>query len=140
MQCKRTYSSGYYDPLNFRSLIEYFTANGPIIGAILIFPGGAFQFRSMTNEGYNVANRLVSLGYQCFVARYRLRPYIQQEGAFDLQRYVRYVRKNENVYGIDPNNIFVVGFSAGGILCGELCLNWKGLKNARSHDPYYILN
>lgn len=140
MPCKRTYSasSGYSDPPDFRPFIEYYPAIGKIKGAVMICPGGAFQFRSMYPEGYSVADKLSRLGYQCFVVSYRLRPYTQQEGALDLQRAVRYVRKNAETYGINPENIAVVGFSAGGILCGELCLNWKDLTNAQKLESKYV--
>ena len=138
--CKRTYSasSGYADPPDFKPFMEYFPAVSTIKGAVLICPGGAFQFRSMYPEGYNVADKLTKLGYQCFVVSYRLRPYTQEEGALDLQRAVRYVRKNAATYGISEKNIAVVGFSAGGILCGELCLNWKDLTNARKLETSYV--
>lgn len=140
MPAKRTYSSssGYSDPPDFRPIIEYYPAIGKIKGAVLICPGGAFQFRSMYQEGYNVADKLSRLGYQCFVVSYRLRPYTQEEGALDLQRAVRYVRQNSKKYGINEKNIAVVGFSAGGILCGELCLNWKDKTNPTKLDKKYV--
>lgn len=95
----------------------------------------------MTNEGYNVVNRLATLGYQWFVVSFRIRTYRQQKGAIDLQRTARYVRINANSFGIDSNNnISVVGFSAWGILCGELCLNWQELLNAKSLDINYVLD
>ena len=51
-------------------------------GAVLICPGGAFQFRSDQPEGVAVAQALSARGYQSFVVDYRLRPYTQQEGGF----------------------------------------------------------
>lgn len=36
-----------------------------------------------------------------------------QEGALDLARAVRYVRENASQYGINENNIAIIGFSAG---------------------------
>jgi acetyl esterase/lipase len=55
-----------------------------------------------------------------------VRPYTQEEGALDLARAVRYVRSHAQNYGIREKNIAVAGFSAGGILCGELLLHFKG--------------
>lgn len=107
-------------------------------GAILICAGGAFQFRSDENEGTPVAEELADQGYQSFVVNYRLRPYTQEEGALDLARAVRFVRKNADVYGIDENDIGVMGFSAGGILAGEMLLNYDGLVNGAALDAGYV--
>lgn len=139
MPAARTYSadSGYFDPPDFRPFIESYPAKGEVKGAVLICPGGAFQFRSMTLEGYRVAERLSELGYQCFVVSYRLNPYTQEEGALDLARAVRYVRANAEAYGIDEKDIAVVGFSAGGILCGELLLQNDGNQLPSELDESY---
>ena len=56
----------------------------------------------------------------------------------DLARAVRYVRSYAEDLGIDKNNIAVIGFSAGGILCSELLLNFGGLVNGTSIDENYI--
>lgn len=106
-------------------------------GAVVICPGGAFAFRSVQNEGYDVANMLTRLGYQCFVVNYRISPYTMQESATDLQRAIRYVRAHASDYHINPANIALVGFSAGGILNGEVLLNWRESKNASSLDGSY---
>ena len=106
-------------------------------GAVLICPGGAFAFRSVQNEGYDVAGMLTQMGYQCFVVNYRIRPYTMQESALDLQRAIRYVRAHASDYRINPQNIALVGFSAGGILNGEVLLNWRGTKNASALDASY---
>ena len=111
------------DPADFRPHILTYPAQGTIKGAVLICPGGAFQFKSMQPEGYSVAQRLSALGYQCFIVSYRLSPYSQAESALDLARAVRYVRYNARAYGIEEKDIAIVGFSAGGILCGEHALN-----------------
>ena len=121
-----SYQQSSRDEDDFIPYIESYPAQGEIKGVVLICPGGAFSFRSMRSEGYDVAERLSALGYQCFVVSYRLRPYSQQVSALDLARAVRYVRSNAAAYGIDENDIAVVGFSAGGILCGELLLHSDG--------------
>lgn len=120
----------------FIPYIESFPAQGDVKGAVLICPGGAFAFRSTVSEGYNVAEELSALGYQSFVVSYRLRPYSQEVSALDLARAVRYVRANAESYGIEEEDIAVVGFSAGGILCGELLLHSDGfqLPNALDFD------
>ena len=126
------------DPADFRPHILTYPAQGNIKGAVLICPGGAFQFKSMYPEGYSVAERLSALGYQCFIVSYRLSPYSQAESALDLARAVRYVRYNAKAYGIEEKDIAIVGFSAGGILCGEHALNWKGTVSPTKLDINYV--
>lgn len=134
-----TNNAGYYDDPDFRpNIIFYPVKEGiEIKGAVLICAGGAFQFRSNDNEGFPVAKALSELGYQSFVVNYRLRPYSQQEGVLDLARAVRFVKKSANDFQIDENNIAVMGFSAGGILCGEMLLNYDGLVNGSFIDDNY---
>ena len=106
-------------------------------GAVMICPGGAFAFRSMQNEGYDIADMLVPMGYQCFIVNYRINPYSMQASATDLQRAIRYVKAHAEEYRINPENIALVGFSAGGILNGEVLLNWRDLTNGTALDNSY---
>ena len=121
-------NGGYFDDPDFRPYLTSFPVpeGTEVKGAVLICAGGAFQFRSDQSEGTPVAQALSQLGYQSFVVDYRLRPYTQQEGALDLARAVRFVRAHAEDYGIDPQDIAVMGFSAGGILSGEMLLNFDG--------------
>ncbi len=56
----------------------------------------------------------------------------------DLARAVRFVRKYADVYGIDEKDIAVMGFSAGGILAGEMLLNFDGTVNGSVLDDSYV--
>ena len=132
-------NGGYSDDPDFRPyLTSYPVPEGTQVkGAVLICPGGAFQFRSDQPEGVDVAEALSERGYQSFVVDYRLRPYTQQEGALDLARAVRFVRSHVEEYGIDPQDIAVMGFSAGGILSGEMLLHFDGDVSPSVLDPQY---
>ena len=107
-------------------------------GAVLLCAGGAFAFRGDYTDTVPTAEEMNKLGYQCFIVDYRLHPYTQEEGALDLQRAVRFVRKNADIYRIDPDNIVVAGFSAGGIQAGEQAMNFKGSVNGTALDSSYI--
>lgn len=130
----------YFDDPDFRPyLTSYPVPKGRTIkGAVLICAGGAFQFRSDESEGVMIAEELTKLGYQSFVVDYRLSPYTQEEGALDLARAVRFVRKNAEIYGIEEENIAVMGFSAGGILAGEMLLNYDGIIDGTALDDNYV--
>lgn len=132
-------AAGYFDPPGFRPTITSIPvpAGTPIKGAVLLNAGGAFQFRGNEYDTYPVGRELSRLGYQSFVVDYRLRPYTQGEGALDLARAVRFVRANADAYGIESDDIAVVGFSAGGILAGEMLLNYDGTVNGTALDPNY---
>lgn len=132
-------NGGYFDGPDFRPyLTSYPVLEGTKIkGAVLICPGGAFQYRSDQPEGIDVAEALSAQGHQSFVVDYRLRPYTQQEGALDLSRAVRFVRAHAEEYGIDPKDIAVMGFSAGGILSGEMLLHFDGDVDGTALDPSY---
>lgn len=135
-----THNVSNSDGSDFIPNLEIFTVAGDVTpkGAVMICPGGAFMFRSMQNEGYDVAHMLTAMGYQCFVVNYRISPYTMRESATDLQRGIRYVRAHAEEYRIHPDNIALVGFSAGGILNGEVLLNWRGLTDGTALDRSYI--
>lgn len=134
-----THNVNNSDGPDFIPNMEIFTVEESVTpkGAVIICPGGAFAFRSMQNEGYDIADMLVPMGYQCFIVNYRIQPYTMRESATDLQRAIRYVRAHANEYRINPENIALVGFSAGGILNGEVLLNWRDLTNGTALDSSY---
>ncbi|MDB5138311.1 MAG: 1,4--xylanase [Mucilaginibacter sp.] len=94
------------------------TANG---SAILIFPGGSYAGLSMDKEGYKVAKAFNSFGVTAFVVKYRLPSddimIDKTVGPLqDAQQAVLMVRKNAAKWGIKPDKIGIIGFSAGGHL------------------------
>lgn len=132
-------NGNYQDDPDFRpNIIWYPVPDGvQAKGAVMVCPGGAFMFRS-PNEGAPVAERLAELGWQSFVVNYRVRPYTMEEGSLDLARAIRYVRSQAADYDIAPDRIASVGFSAGGILCGDEALHFDGLVNGTALDDNYV--
>ena len=51
---------------------------------------------------------------------------------------MRFVRSHADEYGIDGEDIAVMGFSAGGILSGEMLLNYDGTVNGTALDESYV--
>lgn len=92
--------------------------------AVLVIPGGAYNFVSIRNEGVDVANALTARGYTAYVLTYRL----PGEGwaerwdvpLQDAQRAMRIIRSHAAKMGFDASAIRVIGFSAGGHLAASL--------------------
>lgn len=99
-------NGNYFDNPDFRPYVVTFPVpeGTEVKGAVLICAGGAFQYRSDANEGTPVAQELSRRGFASFVVNYRLRPYTQEEGALDLARAVRFVRKNADYVGMVSAN------------------------------------
>ncbi len=83
------------------------------------------------------AAELRELGFLTFIVDYRLSPYTQQEGALDVARAVRFIRKNADTYGIDPDDIVVMGYSAGGIQAGQFLMGYDEDVNGTILDSSY---
>lgn len=62
----------------------------------------------------------------------------QEEGALDVARAVRFIRKNADVYGIDSDAIAVMGFSAGGIQAGEFLMHYDEDVDGTALDSSYV--
>jgi acetyl esterase/lipase len=83
--------------------------------AVVVCPGGGYHILAYNLEGTEVASWLNSNGYTAFVLKYRVPD--KKEGALqDVQRALRIVKFNALKWGIDPEKVGVMGFSAGGSL------------------------
>lgn len=132
--------TGYFDNWDFRPYVTAIPLRKGIQpkGAVVLMAGGAYQFRGNYTDSLTTAAALRELGFQTFVVDYRLRPYNQEEGALDVARAVRFIRKNADIYGIDPNDIAVMGFSAGGIQAGEFLMHYDEDVNGKALDHDYV--
>ena len=90
--------------------------------AVVICPGGAYLTKSMVTEGEQIAELLNEAGISAFVLWYRSYPYREPIMFLDAQRAIRYVRYHAADFGINPNKIGLLGFSAGGNLAGVTSL------------------
>jgi acetyl esterase/lipase len=83
--------------------------------AIILIPGGGNRTVVVGSEGIDAAAKLNELGISAFILRYRIQPYDSAvEGLADTARAVRIVRTHAKEWGVDPDRIGVMGFSAGG--------------------------
>jgi endo-1,4-beta-xylanase len=110
--------------INFPSLTPFLPAKDKATGAaVIVLPGGGFQFLPVDHEGYDLAKYLADHGIAAFVLKYRLARApgstykVEVEGLMDTQRAIRLVRARAAEWGVDPHRVGVLGFSAGGQLC-----------------------
>ena len=132
--------TGYFDDWDFRPYVTAIPVRKGVTpkGAVVLMAGGAYQFRGNYTDSLPTAAALREYGFQTFIVDYRLSPYTQEEGALDVARAVRFIRKNADVYGIEPDDIAVMGFSAGGIQAGEFLMYYDEDVNGTALDSSYV--
>jgi len=97
--------------------------------AVVIAPGGGYHILALDLEGDEVAQWLNTIGVTGIVLKYRVprRPGQGDEPPVaplqDAQRSISLVRSKAKEWGIDPNRIGMLGFSAGGHLTAHTTTN-----------------
>lgn len=129
---ERSKDTAYNDRYVFgisRPRMAVFRPAKPNGAAVMITPGGGYNWVVIDKEGYEMARWLASRGVTAFVLFYRL----PHEGwaagpntpLSDAQRAMRIIRHRAASYGIDLNRICAMGFSAGGHLCADLLARFE---------------
>lgn len=92
--------------------------------AIIICPGGGYRFTS-DREAEPVAMAFLNEDIQAFVLRYSVDTVRYPQQLLELAAAMAYIKKNCVEFGIDPQQIAVCGFSAGGHLAASLGTLWN---------------
>ncbi len=96
------------------TLTCFWPAAGKAVGtSVVVCPGGGYAGLMMDGEGTDVARWLADHGVATFVLKYRVNRQ-QPAPMLDGQRAVRLVRARARDWGLDPNRVGIMGFSAGG--------------------------
>jgi len=105
------------ETIDIPTLTPYLPPRDKMTGAaIIVCPGGGYTHLA-DHEGGLVAEWLNSLGVTAFVLKYRLGPrYHHPAPMQDAARAIRIVRARAAEWGLDPQRIGILGFSAGGHL------------------------
>jgi acetyl esterase/lipase len=115
--------------------IAYYPPVNPNGTAIVVMPGGGYCLVSVNHEGRQVADWLNALGITAFVLKYRVGPrYRHPIELSDAKRAVRLVRSNTTKFGLAPERIGVMGFSAGGHLASTISTHFD-LESPNATDP-----
>ena len=88
--------------------------------AIVGVPGGGYSMLSNTHEGYLASDWLNQQGIAYFVVNYRLPNGDRTLPMGDVWQGIRTVRDSAAVWGINPHDVGIMGFSAGGHLASVI--------------------
>lgn len=103
--------------------------------AVVICPGGGYNILAWNKEGLEVGEWFNSIGVTAFVLKYRTptakRETPWQAPAQDAQRAIRIVRSRAAEWGLKPDRIGLMGFSAGGSAAANAAIK----SETRLYDP-----
>ena len=103
--------------------------------AIILFPGGGYDHLAFENEGTDWALFFNQLGIAAFVLKYRMPKGNPLVPISDAEEAIKIVRNNANEWDIDPNQVGIMGSSAGGHLASTIATHSK----ADSKPNFHIL-
>lgn len=124
---------GYYElsKVSRPTLTVFLPAKGKGNGtSVIICPGGGYIHLAMTHEGMEVARLLNEMGITAFVLKYRLpsdetMPDKTIGPLQDAQRAIQLVRQRAAEWGIHPERVGIMGFSAGGHLASTAATHFE---------------
>jgi acetyl esterase/lipase len=108
---------------------------------LLVIPGGGYGSVCSDREGEPIAMAFMPYGYNTFVLHYtvgRKKPFPCQ--LIEAAKAIKHIKDNAEEYNIDPDELFVVGFSAGGHLAASTGVLWKNEEIYKSVDMPYGYN
>ena len=94
--------------------------------AVIICPGGGYSRLAIDHEGHEVAKNYNKQGIAAFVLKYRLPidtacvENTETVAFMDAQQAIKIVRDRAAEFNINPGNVGIMGFSAGGHLASSL--------------------
>ena len=97
-----------------------FLPEKPTGKAIVGVPGGGYSMLSNTHEGTQASGWLNGRGIAYFVVNYRLPDGDRTKPMGDVEKGIRIVRDSADVWGINPHDVGIMGFSAGGHLASVI--------------------
>ncbi len=94
--------------------------------AIVICPGGGYSHLAFEHEGTAWAPFFNSMGIAAIVVKYRMPHGVWTVPGEDAEAAIRLVRHNAARWNIDPRQVGIMGFSAGGHLASTVATHAKG--------------
>ncbi len=94
--------------------------------AVVICPGGGYEWLSMQNEGTDWAPFFNNMGIAAIVLHYRMPNGNAKVPVSDAEEAIRTVRRNARAWHINTENVGIMGSSAGGHLASTIATQSKG--------------
>ncbi len=114
------------------SITPYLPGKEKALGiAVIIAPGGGHRELWSDHEGHNVAQWLSDRGVAAFVLKYRLAREkgstytVEGHALADIQRAIESVKSKSTEWGVNPDRVGVMGFSAGGEIAALAAVRWS---------------
>jgi acetyl esterase/lipase len=130
-EVKEEFTSGMYRGVTKPAIEAFLPEKGNAKGyAVLVIPGGGYGVVVYQGEGISTARELAKNGIAAFVLKYRLpNDATMQDKAIgplqDAQQAIKLIRENAVKWGVNPNKIGIIGFSAGGHLASTAATHFK---------------
>lgn len=105
--------------------------------AVVGCPGGGYRGLSMQNEGHDWATYFNQQGIAYFVLTYRMPKGDRTIPIGDAEKAISTVRDSANVWHINPDDVGIMGFSAGGHLASTLATHSSGDAAANFQILFY---
>lgn len=94
--------------------------------AVVCCPGGGYSHLAMAHEGTDWASFFNQQGIALIVLKYRMPRGNYEIPVSDAEEAIRLVRRNANLWHIDPQQVGIMGSSAGGHLASTVATHSKG--------------
>ena len=94
--------------------------DAPTGRAVVDLPGGGYSHLALQHEGHDWAEWFNQQGIAFFVVTYRMPNGDRTIPVGDAQQAIRIVRDSAQVWGVNPRDVGIMGFSAGGHLASSV--------------------
>lgn len=107
--------------------------------AVIVCPGGAYEFLSFNNEGGDYARAFNQAGYNVFMLNYRVAANAHYPNPMeDLARAICVVKAHAAAFCVNAEKLVICGSSAGGHLCAYFAERYAEFENLY-HGKQYSL-
>ena len=94
--------------------------------AVVICPGGGYSHLAMSHEGHDWAPFFNNMGIAAVVLKYRMPHGNREVPVSDAEEAMRLVRRNAQSWGVDAQDVGIMGSSAGGHLASTIATQSTG--------------
>lgn len=128
------------DPSRAEAQLYYFPAKEPGTKYALVLSGNLLERTGRVKEGCGAVSQLHEMGYASFILRYRIGSDLSDNANYeDLVRAVQFITDHADELGVQAEDYALVGYSAGGQLCGIFGTDRMGYSNYDLPKPGALL-